>query len=97
MAWRFKASKYKNAAPLAPKLEEQVRGLSVGDYRGRGNLVASSAAFLAFNWELQGSSLCVLPLDFKGRLARTTAPLVHAHSDFVTDFQFSVMKSTNYA
>jgi len=89
MAWRFKASKYKNAAPIAPKLEDQVRGLSIGDYRGRGNFVAASAAFAAFNCELAGNTLCVLPLSTKGRLSRTEAPLIHAHAEFVTDFQFS--------
>ncbi len=89
MAWRFKASKYKNAAPVVPKLEQQIRGLSIGDYRGRGNFIAASAAFAAFNWEVQGSSLAVLPLSTRGRVSKSSIPLLHAHSDFVTDFCFS--------
>ena len=27
MAWRFKASKYKNAAPIVPKFEQHIRDL----------------------------------------------------------------------
>jgi hypothetical protein len=30
MAWRFKASKYKNAVPVEPKLDKQIRDLSIG-------------------------------------------------------------------
>ena len=67
----------------------QIRGLSIGDYRGRGNLISASAAFTAFNWEAQGSSLAVLPLSTRGRVNKAAVPLLHAHSDFVTDFCFS--------
>ena len=32
MAWRFKASKYKNAAPIVPKFEQHIRDLvSIGN------------------------------------------------------------------
>ncbi len=89
MAWRFKASKYKNAAPLAAKFEHQVRGLSVGCYLCHGNLMSASAAFMAFNWDSTGSSLAVLPLDARGQQSRAAVPLLHAHTDLVTDFQFS--------
>ena len=32
MSWRFKASKYKNAAPIGPKNEFVIRDLSIGSY-----------------------------------------------------------------
>lgn len=54
MAWRFKASKYKNAAPIVPKLETCIRDICVGSYQTYGNNIAASAAFMAFNWEHAG-------------------------------------------
>uniref|UniRef100_A0A0K2SZ79 Coronin n=1 Tax=Lepeophtheirus salmonis TaxID=72036 RepID=A0A0K2SZ79_LEPSM len=89
MAWRFKASKYKNAAPIVPKFEQHIRDLSIGSYRSHGNFIAASAAFMAFNWDAHGSSLAVLPLEAKGRVNKTNIPVIHAHSDMVTDFKFS--------
>ena len=44
---------------------------------------------MAFNWEVNGSNLGVLPLNTKGRQVKANMPLIYAHSDFVTDFQFS--------
>ena len=35
MAWRFKASKYKNAAPIEQKKELQLRNLSIGSFTGK--------------------------------------------------------------
>ena len=109
MAWRFKASKYRNSAPFPPKTENIIRDLSIGSYRlvhfqllktyvksicnnyfrSHGNFIAASAAYMAFNWDAQGSNLAVLPLDTKGRQTKANIPLIFAHSDFVTDFQFS--------
>ena len=63
MAWRFKASKYKNAAPLEPKLDSHIRDLAIGSYHSCGNFIGASAAFMAFNWDVVGSSLAVLPLE----------------------------------
>lgn len=88
MAWRFKASKYKNAAPIVPKPEVCVRDICVGSYQTYGNNIAASAAFMAFNWEHAGSSLAVLPLDDCGRKSKTM-PLLHGHTDTVTDLGFS--------
>ncbi|XP_072393484.1 coronin-7 [Diabrotica undecimpunctata] len=88
MAWRFKASKYKNAAPIVPKPENYVRDISVGSYQTYGNNIAASAKFMAFNWDHAGSSLAVLPLDDYGRKGKLM-PLLHAHSDTVTDISFS--------
>ena len=34
MSWRFKASKYKNAAPVEQKKELQLRNLSIGSFTG---------------------------------------------------------------
>ncbi|KAG5892782.1 hypothetical protein JTB14_032658 [Gonioctena quinquepunctata] len=88
MAWRFKASKYKNAAPVVPKPENYVRDICVGSYQTYGNNITASAKFMAFNWEHAGSSLAVLPLDDSGRKSKLM-PLLHAHSDTVTDMDFS--------
>jgi coronin-7 len=54
MAWRFKASKYKNAAPVVPKPEACIRDISVGSYQTYGNNIAASAAFMAFNVDHNG-------------------------------------------
>ena len=89
MAWRFKASKYKNAAPLDPKLESHIRNLSIGSYHSCGNYIAASAAFVAFNWDSLGSSLAVLPLSTTGRPDKAGVPRIDAHSQLVTDFAFS--------
>ncbi|XP_075212375.1 coronin [Lycorma delicatula] len=88
MAWRFKASKYKNAAPIVPKPEACVRDISVGSYQTHGNNIASSAAFMAFNVDHNGSHLAVLPIDDCGRKSKTM-PLLHGHTDTITDMDFS--------
>lgn len=119
MAWRFKASKYKNAAPIVPKPESCIRDISVGSYQTYGNNITASAAFMAFNVDhngiytyiyiyneliliynfnfvifsnkillFEGSSLAVLPLEDCGRKSKTM-PLLHAHTDTVTDIDFS--------
>ncbi|XP_049311006.1 coronin-7 isoform X3 [Bactrocera dorsalis] len=88
MAWRFKASKYKNAAPIVPKPEACIRDICVGSYQTFGNNIAASAAFMAFNWEHTGSSVAVLPLDDCGRKSKIM-PLLHGHTDTVTDLEFS--------
>ncbi|XP_014609969.1 PREDICTED: coronin-7 isoform X5 [Polistes canadensis] len=88
MAWRFKASKYKNAAPIVPKPEACIRDISVGSYQTYGNNITASAAFMAFNVDHNGSSLAVLPLEDCGRKSKTM-PLLHAHADTVTDMEFS--------
>ena len=89
MAWRVKASKYKNSVPVPTKPEHQLRDLCIGSYKSHGNFIAASAAFMAFNWDVKGSNLAVLPLDTKGRQTKESVPVIAAHSDFVTDFQFS--------
>nr|XP_022903433.1 coronin-7 isoform X1 [Onthophagus taurus] len=88
MAWRFKASKYKNAAPIVPKMENTVRDICIGSYQTYGNNIAASGKFMAFNWDHAGSSLAVLPLDDSGRKSKLM-PLLHAHTDTVTDMDFS--------
>lgn len=60
----------------------------VGSYQTYGNNIAASASFMAFNWEHAGSSIAVLPIDDCGRKSKTM-PLLHAHSDTVTDLDFS--------
>ena len=42
MSWRFKASKYKNAAPIGPKNEFVIRDLSIGSYNTGQCRVSSS-------------------------------------------------------
>ncbi|XP_011503045.1 PREDICTED: coronin-7 isoform X2 [Ceratosolen solmsi marchali] len=88
MAWRFKASKYKNATPIVPKPEACIRDICVGSYQTYGNNIAASAAFMAFNVDHNGSSLAVLPLEDCGRKSKLM-PLLHAHGDTVTDMDFS--------
>lgn len=61
---------------------------SVGSYQTYGNNIAASAAFMAFNWEHAGSSLAVLPLNDFGRKSKNM-PLLHGHTDTVTDLHFS--------
>ncbi|XP_025263201.1 coronin-7 isoform X2 [Camponotus floridanus] len=88
MAWRFKASKYKNATPIVPKPEACIRDISVGSYQTYGNNITASAAFMAFNVDHNGSSLAVLSLEDCGRKSKTM-PLLHAHADTVTHMDFS--------
>ena len=54
-----------------------------------GNFICSSAAYMAFNWDIHGTNLAVLPIDVKGRQNKADVPLIYAHGDFVTDFDFS--------
>lgn len=89
MSWRFKASKYKNAAPIEPKKEFHIKDLAIGSYSSCGNYIAASGAFMAFNWDTHGSSLAVLPIDAAGRQDRKAIPKINAHNDMVTDFAFS--------
>jgi len=89
MSWRFKASKYKNAAPIEPKKEFHIRDLAIGSYSSCGNYIAASGSFMAFNWDTHGSSLAVLPITASGRQDRKAIPKINAHNDMVTDFAFS--------
>ena len=75
--------------PIVPKLENQVRDLSIGSFMSHGNFIAASAAYMAFNWDIHGSNLAILPIGIKGRQNKGKVPLIYAHSDFVTDFAFS--------
>ncbi|XP_018024017.1 coronin-7 [Hyalella azteca] len=89
MAWRFKVSKYKNAVGVVPRKEDWLSDIKVGSPQSCGNLIKASAAFMAFNVENRGGgSLGVMPLSSKGRFD-PNHPLLHAHSDLVTDFDFS--------
>lgn len=89
MAARFKASKYKNAAPMEAKKEKQIKDLSIGSYNSCGNYIAASASFIAFNWDTSGSSLAVLPLSASGRQNKASIPRISGHGEVVTDFSFS--------
>ena len=44
---------------------------------------------MAFNWDAVGAKVAVLPLDTKGRQNKDAVPQIFAHTDFVTDIQFS--------
>lgn len=89
MASRFKASKYKNAAPMEVKKEEHIKDLAIGSYNSCGNYIDASAKFMAFNWDTHGAALAILPLDAQGRQERSQVPRINAHSEMVTDFAFS--------
>jgi len=88
MSWRFKASKYKNAAPKIPKPDEWLRELNIGSYQVNGQIIKASASFMAFNADVAGSNLYVIPLNETGRKPKSY-PLLHAHSELVTDLDFS--------
>lgn len=88
MSWRFKASKYKNAAPKTPKPDEWLRDLNIGSYQVNGQVIKASAAFAAFNADVSGSNLYVVSLNDTGRKSKSD-PLLHCHSDLVTDLDFS--------
>lgn len=87
--YRFKSSKYKNATPKVPKKGEGwVSDLSVGAPQSFGNHVKASALYKAFSVDNRaGGSLGILPLNESGKKSKNL-PLLHAHSDFVTDFDF---------
>ncbi|CAN8006476.1 unnamed protein product, partial [Ixodes hexagonus] len=87
--YRFKSSKYKNATPKVPKKGEGwVLDLSVGAPQSFGNHIKASALYKAFSVDNRGGgSLGILPLDESGKKSKNL-PLLHAHSEFVTDFDF---------
>ncbi|XP_006824884.1 LOW QUALITY PROTEIN: coronin-7-like, partial [Saccoglossus kowalevskii] len=89
MSYRFKASKYKNATPKIPKKEGWISDISVGSPQSCGNHIKASCALVAFNIEhAAGGSLGIVTVNEAGRKDRGL-PLLHAHSQFVTDFDFS--------
>lgn len=87
--YRFKSSKYKNATPKVPKKGEGwVLDLSVGAPQSFGNHIKASALHKVFSVDNRGGgSLGVLSLDDTGKKSKN-CPLLHAHSDFITDFDF---------
>jgi len=89
MAWKFRASKYKNTRPIEPKFDRHVRELSIGSYHSCGNFIAASATHMAFNWDTVGASLAVLPLTASGRPDKAAIPRIEGHAEMVTDFAFS--------
>ncbi|CAM1316049.1 CORO7 (predicted) [Pycnogonum litorale] len=89
--FRFKASKYKNTAPKVPKKSEGwILDISSGSPQSCGQHIKASASFMVFNTDHRGGgSLGILPLNDHGRKHKGTLPLIHAHSDTITDFEFS--------
>ncbi|XP_022327050.2 coronin-7-like [Crassostrea virginica] len=90
MAWRFKASKYKNAVPRVIKKEEWIQEVSAGNLmQCSGNHIKAGCVYMTFNVDSSGGgNLGVLPVSSSGRLVNGL-PLLPAHGDFVTDFEFS--------
>ncbi|XP_062610316.1 coronin-7-like [Saccostrea cucullata] len=90
MAWRFKASKYKNAAPRTVKKEEWIGDISAGNLmQCSGNHIKAGCIYMTFNIDSSGGgNLGLLPVSSSGRLVNGL-PLLPAHGDFVTDFEFS--------
>lgn len=87
--WRFKASKYKNANPKVPKKGEGwITDITVGNPVSFGNFIKASSAFIAFNVESGGGgSLGLLPINASGS-QKYQPPLLNAHSELITDFDF---------
>ncbi|EDO49756.1 predicted protein [Nematostella vectensis] len=84
---RFKTSKFHNAAAKSPKRENCYNDINVGSLKmSCGNHLKASTSFIAFNVD-KGGCLGIIPLSDIGR--RATTPLLHVHSDFVTDMDFS--------
>ena len=54
ISWRFKASKYKNAAPKVPKPDECQRSSCIGSYQINGQVIKASASFMTFNADVAG-------------------------------------------
>ncbi|XP_037087762.1 coronin-7-like [Pollicipes pollicipes] len=89
MAWRFKPSKYKNAAPVVPKKELWIRDVDAGSPPPGGMPIAASAALMAFVVRNRnGGSVAILPVNETGRQDHGP-PLLAAHADCVTDMTFS--------
>ncbi|CAG5115886.1 unnamed protein product, partial [Candidula unifasciata] len=90
MAWRFKASKYKNASPKFPKKEEIITELPVTDVtQSCGNHIKASCVYSAFNIDSAGGgNVGFLPHSAIGRQG-ASLPVIYAHGDFVTDLDFS--------
>ncbi|XP_005107916.1 coronin-7 [Aplysia californica] len=90
MAWRFKVSKYKNAAPKFLRKEENILDIPVSDVaQSCGNHIKSSCVYFAFNIDSGGGgNLGFLPLSASGRQGGSL-PILQAHGDVVTDFDFS--------
>ncbi|XP_078683818.1 coronin-7-like [Branchiostoma floridae x Branchiostoma belcheri] len=90
MAFRFKASKYKNAAAKVPKKDGWITDISVSrGLSSQGNHIKANCHHIAYNHDSPGgTTLGILPLNSVGRQDRST-PMLHAHADFVTDFDFS--------
>eukprot|EP00794_Sanderia_malayensis_P007608 gene7608-8448_t len=88
--FRFKVSKFKNAAPKFPKREQCFTDAPIGTMmNSAGNHIAASCKFIAFNSELGGGhGIGVVGLEDYGRLQRSM-PIIHGHSDFVSDMHFS--------
>ncbi|CAH1777231.1 unnamed protein product [Owenia fusiformis] len=88
--WKFKVSKFKNAAPVTPKFENCITDLNVGSIGlSGGQHIKASTNFIAFNTESGGGgALGIVAADAKGRQPRPT-PTLKAHADNVSDFDFS--------
>ncbi|XP_071951784.1 coronin-7-like [Antedon mediterranea] len=86
---RFKTSKYKNAQAKQPKKENCISDLKIGAFQSCGNQIKASGALMAFNVSGgAGCNICILPIDFCGR-SNNDLPCLKAHSDLVTDMDFS--------
>ena len=60
MAWRFQASKFKNAVGSVAKKDEWIHGINVGDIRtGTHPSIAASAVYVAFTEEGKGWTVIV--------------------------------------
>ena len=90
--WKFKVSKYKNAAPKIPKNKEDwITNISANALpQSCGNHIEASGSLMAFQIDSSiGGSLAVLPLNSHGRKDHDNLPTLHAHADYITNFDFS--------
>ncbi|CAG2189269.1 CORO7 [Mytilus edulis] len=70
--------------------KEWIGDISAGNLPNScGNHIKASCQYMAFNVDTSGGgNLAILPINTSGRLT-TALPMLKAHGDFVTDFEFS--------
>nr|XP_039251900.1 coronin-7-like [Styela clava] len=86
--YKFKASKYKNAFTANAKKEECISDLNVETPVTFGNHATASAKLVAFCvGSASGGKIMVFDINANGRLG--AGPSLNAHSDSITDLEFS--------
>ncbi|KAG1667874.1 Coronin-7 [Nymphon striatum] len=76
--------------PLCLKRKGWILDISCGSPQSCGQHIKASGTFMVFNTDTRGGgSLAILPLNDHGRKHKGKLPMIHGHTDLVTDFDFS--------